>query len=85
MAQGQTHTPMTTEIALREIAAGRAIGRASWILQNGDGPNPRFTRPDVWEGPGEYQAVERIDGTWAFVRIPPRGSFAISKATGGAA
>lgn len=57
--------------ACQEIADGKAVASALWTLLSKESDRAGYAlRPDPWEGPGEYQHLERPNLTGCFVRLP---------------
>lgn len=63
--------------AAAEIKAGRAIAHELWAILTNPGDRDGFgLRPEVWEGPGQYQHVSRVGETLGvFVYCPKGESF----------
>lgn len=61
---------LTFENACAEIAAGRAKPHSLWVLLSKETDRDGYgLRPEVWEGPGEYQRLTHEDGRDVFVKL----------------
>lgn len=63
--------PYTTAFTKLALEAGTARVRHLWvILRDEHERDPYRLRPAVWQGTGEYQAIEFDDGTDCLVKTP---------------